>query len=143
MHCVPAIWMRSTWLDLEYSASSSCPLVPASAFHWENCLTRTARADNYLCSKNWDFQSTYTHEMLHILGLGHAQDVTGGNALGRCDAPMVTRHGGNPAVRVSDPAMTCAQTDPPYLFTTARRTYAHGNAYDTDALLLQMRNRIS
>lgn len=65
---------------------------------WEQCLTRNSSGP-YLCRKDVDFQSVFSHELTHVLGFGHAQQVSGGTSEANCTSPTVTRTGGNPAVR--------------------------------------------
>lgn len=112
---------------------------------WESCPRRTSPGDptyTYLCSKNHDFQSVFTHEVMHTYGLGHAQFSTAGTGDGHCTTPTRAIAGGNPSVRPTDPAMTCANTNNIYLFTTARRNYSHIHNYDRLAINRQLRDQM-
>jgi hypothetical protein len=109
---------------------------------WEDCTFRTTRTANYLCSKDWDFQSTFTHEINHTLGLGHSQDIAGGVDDGHCVHPTRRIPNGNPEYRLSDPAMTCQAYRNRSEFTTARRTLFHLHDNIRHALDRQMRSQL-
>lgn len=112
---------------------------------WENCLTRTNPAVSYLCSKDHDLQSSYSHELVHLLGhTRHPEDVSNAAvADAHCVTPTRTVVGGVPSTRVTDPAMICpAGVNTNYRFTTARRTLAHLHDYDRLGLFRQMRDQL-
>lgn len=91
---------------------------------WESCHDNNMKPD-YTCSKYLDFEFVLTHELHHVFGVAHPNEVSGhdpltnSNGIARCSTP--TRTAADGRVITTDHATACSGNTRHY-WSTAGRT---------------------